>query len=102
MTADHFHRRATSRALGALGAVAAMCLTALTSVADVTAGQEPPPDAGGQAHGPKDRDNRRGVGVPSTLQRALAAEEGADVRWNRLGTPASVSSETGVLAEGRR
>jgi extracellular elastinolytic metalloproteinase len=52
--------------------------------------------------GPKDRDNRRGVGVPSAHQRALAAEEGADVRWNRLGTPASMSSETGVLAEGLR
>ena len=98
MTADHIHRRSLSRTLGAVGAIAALCLTALVSVADVAAGQEPPAGEGG--HGPKDRDNRRGARAPSVQQRALAAQEGADVRWNKFGTPASMSSETGAIAEG--
>src|SRR5262245_41351718 len=100
MSADRIRRRSTRRRFGALCALTAVCLTALTSVDGVDARQAPPGDAPGDGSGPKDRDNREGVRLPSAQQRALAAASGADVRWNRLGTPATVTSEVGVVADG--
>src|SRR5262245_31894603 len=100
MSADRNRRRNTPRRLGALCALAAVCVTALTTVDGVDARQAPPGDAPHDGSGPKDRDNRRGVRLPSVQQRALAATSGADVRWNMLGTPATVSSAGGVVADG--
>ena len=73
----------------------------MTSVDGVDAGQEPPPaEPQGEGNGPKDRDQRRGTRPPSARQRVLAAEPDTQVQWNALGTPATVVSESGAIAEG--
>ena len=48
-----------------------------------------------------DKDSRRGRVDPSGNQRSAADERGATVRWNNLGTPATLTPEVGeVLATG--
>jgi hypothetical protein len=93
---DHFTQRRTRR-YAAVGAVAAIMLTAMTSVAD--ARQEPPVDEPATAAGQGDRDDRRGARAPSARQRALATAPGQQVQWNEFGTPASLRSDSGALAD---
>jgi hypothetical protein len=55
---------------------------------------------GEYSHNQEDLDNRRGARAPAMQQRAAIAQQGVRVRWNMFGTPASLSSDTGVLASG--
>jgi extracellular elastinolytic metalloproteinase len=50
--------------------------------------------------GAGDRDLRPGHRAPSARQRDLAVRQGADVRWNNLGTPAALAVRGKALATG--
>ena len=47
-----------------------------------------------------DFDTREGSVAPTAAQRAAAASLGADVRWNRFGTPSSLINYGGFLSQG--
>ncbi|CAN5586817.1 hypothetical protein BH20ACT23_BH20ACT23_21240 [soil metagenome] len=51
-------------------------------------------------HERADVDNRAGTRSPSAAQRAAAARLGAEVHWNRFGTPQSLIKHDGYLATG--
>jgi extracellular elastinolytic metalloproteinase len=62
----------------------------------------PPPDAQiqGESEVVLDVDRRTGRDRPTAAQREAAAALGAEVRWNRFGTPQSVFAPGGFLASG--
>ena len=79
-------------------------LVSLTSVPSVGANsgnnQEGPPGLPGEDNGTKDKDNRRGPRAPNARQQGLVTGKGLKARWNAFGTPATLSSDSGVLAAG--
>ncbi len=97
-------RLINQRSGGTLLTLLVVLLMTLTSIASVGANpgarQGPPPEFQGEHGDHKDRDNRKGFRAPDARQQALAAEPGMHVRWNAFGTPASLSNDSGFLAEG--
>jgi len=104
------HRRSATRVAAVLAA-AGLCLTGVNSAGAQTTVSVPKPDAGSvapiadvdipdpfteEATGLADLDTRGQV-APLASQRA-AVPAGADVRWNRYGTPASLSKVSGYLS----
>lgn len=94
-------RRSTSAAVAGL-AVAALAAPAALNlpVASAAPPERDPHEQGilGKGHS-QDVDRRRGTLPPTAAQQAAARGASAAVRWNELGTPASVTS-TDVLARG--
>ncbi len=104
------HRRSATRVAAVLAA-AGLCLTGVNSAGAQTTVSVPKPNAGSvapiadvdipdpfteEATGLADLD-KRGQVAPLASQRA-AVPAGATVRWNRYGTPASLSKVSGYLS----
>ena len=91
--------RTPSRALPATTTL--LLTTALVLVAPAVAQAAPSPSgAPGDDHQHQTVDNRRGQIAPTARQRALAAATGVTVRWNRFGTPATLTPASQPLASG--
>ncbi|HET8641579.1 MAG TPA: M36 family metallopeptidase, partial [Pseudonocardiaceae bacterium] len=99
-------RKSGQKATFALLAVAVLALPALTG----TAANAAPATAAGatgasidsyaEGHGPRDKDSRVGVAVPTASQREAASKLNTPVRWNRLGTPHALGPAPQALASG--
>ena len=103
-TSGKQNRRSLINQVTALITLFAILLLTLTSAgraaASPTNQQNQPPGFQGEHGEPKDKDNRKGSRAPDARQQASARRQGLQVRWNDFGTPASLISESGVLAEG--
>jgi extracellular elastinolytic metalloproteinase len=95
------HRRIAYFVLAALLVTAAATGSGPAGAAPGRA--EPPagaPDARGDAHSPRDKDNRTGTLAPTAGQRARASRVDAPVQWNALGTPSAFGPAAEGLATG--
>src|SRR5215204_4756807 len=99
-------RRSGRKVTLALLAVAALALPALDGAAANAAPSTAASATGAsidsyaEGHGPRDKDNRAGVAVPTASQREAASRLGTPVRWNRLGTPHALGPAPEALATG--
>ncbi|MEU5876413.1 M36 family metallopeptidase [Spirillospora sp. NPDC047279] len=83
-------------------AAAGMLLSAMAAVparGEPRAGRPRPPDIQGEHTALPDKDARTGRAAPTSKQQDSAAA-GTTVRWNRLGTPATVTKAGAPLATG--
>lgn len=85
------------RLLSTLGRSLALGATIAVVTAGAASAAIPPPHLDGAELGIA-LDARTGTVEPTDAQRATAAALGADVRWNRFGTPHSLFRVSGALA----
>lgn len=93
-------QRRLSQAIGLLAAAAIVAAVPGGAVAAKDAPRATPMQGDPLPAEYAEKDNRPGAVAPSAQQRTQLARGSVSARWNRLGTPASLTTPTGELATG--